>query len=341
MVHAADLLVHTPSGLYCPAGDFYIDPMRPVHRAVITHAHADHARTGHGHYLASEQSAPLLRARLGAGIALQTLPFGQALNHHGVRLSLHPAGHVLGAAQVRLEHGGRVWVASGDYEVGGAEHNPSRTPFEPVRCDCFLTECTFGLPVYRWPDAREVFAQMRQWVQAQAACGVASVLRGYSLGKAQHLLAGLGPLDALPPLYVHPTVAAMNRAYAAAGVALPPARVLPAQPSAALRGALVIAPPQAALPVLEGLPWQEAFASGWMHLQRGRHQRARGAGFVLSDHADWPGLLQAVAASGASRVIVMHGQAGPLVQWLQANGLEAGGLRAGTLHGGPLEAAAT
>jgi putative mRNA 3-end processing factor len=317
-----DLIVATPAGLYCPAGDFYIDPMRPVERAVITHAHADHARAGHGQYLGTTLGAAVLRARL-PGIRLHTVAYGEAVVHRGVRISLHPAGHVLGAAQVRVEHRGQVWVVSGDYEVGGPGHNPTCTPFEPVRCDTFITECTFGLPLYRWPSSKGVFEQMRLWAQANAACGVASVLRGYSLGKAQHLLAGLGDFA---PLHVHAAVADMNEAYRASGVQLPATTALPAQPDARLRGAVIVAPPQAALPALEGLPRQEAFASGWMHLRRGRQQRARGAGFVLSDHADWPGLLQAVAASRASRVIVMHGQAPPLVDWLRSQGLDAGRL---------------
>src|SRR3954452_12780483 len=152
---AGDLIVQRPEGLYCPPGDFYIDPWRPVARAVITHAHADHARIGHAHYLAHTDSAGTLRARLGADIHLQTLPYGEVIDHHGVRLSLHPAGHVLGSAQVRLEHGGRVWVASGDYYVAGSvadarEDNQTCAPFEPVRCHCFITESTFGLPIYRW-----------------------------------------------------------------------------------------------------------------------------------------------------------------------------------------------
>jgi putative mRNA 3-end processing factor len=194
-----------------------------------------------------------------------------------------------------------------------------------VRCDTFITECTFGLPLYRWPDSKRVFEHIRLWAQANAASGVASVLRGYSLGKAQHLLAGLGDFA---PLHVHATVAAMNQAYAASGIRLPPTTTLPAQPDARLRGAVIVAPPQAGLPALEDLPRQEAFASGWMHLRRGRQQRSRGAGFVLSDHADWPGLLQAVAATQATRVIVMHGQSEPLVSCLRAQGLDAGRLHA-------------
>ena len=180
-------------GLYCPPGDFYIDPWRPVERAVITHAHADHARRGHGRYLAAAPAEGVLRARLGDEIALQTLAYGEAIEHHGVRVSLHPAGHVLGSAQVRLEHGGRVWVASGDYYVAGdsadaREDNATCTPFEPVRCHCFITESTFGLPIYRWRPQAELFAAIDAWWRRNAEAGRASLLLGYSFGKAQRIL---------------------------------------------------------------------------------------------------------------------------------------------------------
>ncbi|HWI09904.1 MAG TPA: DNA ligase-associated DEXH box helicase, partial [Burkholderiaceae bacterium] len=184
-----DLVVLRPEGLYCPPGDFYIDPWRPVERAVITHAHADHARTGHAHYLAAAPGEGVLRARLGA-VDLQTLAYGAAVDHFGVRVSLHPAGHVLGSAQVRLEHRGQVWVASGDYFVAGAaddplEANATCTPFEPVRCHCFITESTFGLPIYRWQPQAELFAAIDDWWRGNAEAGRASLILGYSFGKAQ------------------------------------------------------------------------------------------------------------------------------------------------------------
>ena len=195
-----DLVVQRPHGLYCPPGDFYIDPWRPVDRAVITHAHADHARPGHAHYLAARPSEGVLRARLG-DIRLDTLAYGERLVHRGVTISLHPAGHVLGSAQVRLEHGGQVWVASGDYKVAP---DPTCAPFEPVRCDTFITESTFGLPVYRWPSDDELFAQVNAWWAANAAAGRASVLACYSFGKAQRLLGGIDP--SIGPVVVHGAV---------------------------------------------------------------------------------------------------------------------------------------
>ena len=325
---SSDLIVERPEGLYCPPGGFYIDPWRPVDRAVITHAHADHARAGHGHYLAAAPGEGVLRARLGE-IALQTLAYGEAIEHHGVRLSLHPAGHVLGSAQVRLEHGGRVWVASGDYFASGAgDDNSTCTPFEPVRCDCFITESTFGLPIYRWRPQREVFADIDQWWRANAENGRASLLMGYSFGKAQRLLAGVDA--AIGPIVVHGAVEPLNRAYRAAGVVLPPTfNVMEITDKALLKRALVIAPPS-----VHGSAWtrrfgdaSDAFASGWMQLRGTRRRRGIDRGFVLSDHADWPGLQRAIEATGAERVIVTHGYEAVMVRWLGDQGLDAGAFR--------------
>ncbi len=320
---ADDLVVQRPEGLYCPAGDFYIDPWRPVARAVITHAHADHARRGHGHYLATAASAGVLRARLG-DIALQTLDYGQAVVHHGVRLSLHPAGHVLGSAQVRLQHGGRVWVASGDYKV-----RPDRTcaPFEPVRCDVFITESTFGLPIYRWASDEQVFADINRWWAGNAAQGRVSVLMAYSFGKAQRILAGVDA--SIGPILVHPSVEVLNRAYAQAGVVLPSTQPLSVWSRQArqqgLAGALLVLPPQALTPALLRRlgDVSTAFASGWMQLRGARRRAGWDAGFALSDHADWPGLQAAIAATGAERVIVTHGSVDVMVRHLQERGLQA------------------
>lgn len=321
-----DLVVQRPEGLYCPPGDFHIDPWRPVDRAVITHAHGDHARRGHAHYLAAAPSEAVLRSRLGEDITLQALPYGAAIEHRGVRISLHPAGHVLGSAQVRLEHGGQVWVCSGDYFVSGVDDDENTTcaPFGPVRCDCFITESTFGLPIYRWRPQREVFADIDAWWRGNAADGRASLLLGYSFGKAQRLLAGVDA--SIGPVFVHGAVEPLNAAYRAAGVALPPTQLLiDVKDKAALRGALVIAPPS-----VQGSPWlrrlgehSNAFASGWMQLRGARRRQAMDRGFVLSDHADWPGLQRAIAATGASRVIVTHGYEAVMVRWLAEQGLRA------------------
>ena len=316
-----DLVVQRPEGLYCPPGDFYVDPWRPVDRAVITHAHADHARTGHAHYLAARDAEHVLRARLGA-IDLQLAGYGEAVTINGVRVSLHPAGHVLGSAQVRIEHQGRVWAVSGDYKLGA---DPTCAPFEPVACETFITESTFGLPVYRWAPDAAVFAQVNAWWQANAAAGRASVLFCYAFGKAQRVLAGVDAT--IGPIVVHGAVEPLNAAYRASGVRLPPTqRVGDVTDKAVFRRALVLAPPSAA-----GSPWMrrfgdysDAFASGWMQLRGVRRRRALDRGFVLSDHADWPGLMQAIGATGAQRVIVTHGQVPIMVRWLAAQGLQAG-----------------
>jgi putative mRNA 3-end processing factor len=320
-----DLVVQSPEGLYCPAGDFHIDPWRPVARAVITHAHADHARRGHAAYLAQAAGAGVLRARLG-DIQLQPLAYGERVVIHGVALSLHPAGHVLGSAQVRLEHGGRVWVVSGDYFCSGAgDANPTCAAFEPVRCDCFITESTFGLPIYRWRPQVEVLSEVDQWWRGNADAGRASLLLAYSFGKAQRLLAGVD--SSIGRIVVHAAVEPLSRAYREQGVPLPATRLLDEIGDAAdLRRALVIAPP-----AVHGSPWTrrlgdcaDAFASGWMQLRGARRRHGVDRGFVLSDHADWPGLQAAIAATGAERVIVTHGYEAVMVRWLQQQGLQAG-----------------
>jgi len=325
---ANDLVIERPQGLYCPAGDFYIDPRRAVDRAVLTHAHADHARAGHRHVLATAVSGGVLRSRLGPGLPLQGLAYGETVSHRGVRISLHPAGHVLGSAQVRLEHCGQVWVASGDYLLSAHDEcNPTCAPFEPLRCDCFITESTFGLPVYRWAPQHQVFADINAWWQANAAAGRPSLLMAYSLGKAQRLIAGVDA--SIGPIVVHSAVTPINDAYRAAGVPLPPTHQLgtPAL-GQALAGALVVAPP-----AVRGGAWAQglggasvAFASGWMALRSARQRPGLDRGFVLSDHADWPGLQRAIAATSASRIIVTHGYEAVMVRWLREQGLDASSL---------------
>jgi putative mRNA 3-end processing factor len=315
-----ELVVQRPEGLYCPPGDFYIDPWRPVARAVITHAHSDHARFGNGHYLASVPSEGVLRARLG-DINLQALPYGERIAHNGVTLSLHPAGHVLGSAQVRLEYGGQVWVASGDYKVAP---DPTCAPFEPVRCDVFITESTFGLPIYRWCDDADLFSQINAWWARNVEHNRASVLTCYSFGKAQRILAGVDP--SIGPIVVHGAVEPLNRAYREAGVPLPDTQSALHIARAEIKRALVVCPPSAA-----ASPWmrrfgadaQLAFASGWMQVRGNRRRGGYDRGFVLSDHADWPGLLKAIGATGAARVIVTHGSSAAMVRYLTEQGLEA------------------
>ena len=331
---AGDLIVRSPQGLYCPDADVHIDPWRSVPRAIITHAHADHARRGHGAYLGSEEGASVLKARLG-DIRLQTLPYGEALRIGDAEISLHPAGHVLGSAQVRVAARGQVWVASGDYFCTSAEVEAADrasglrgtcAPFEPVACQTFITESTFGLPLFRWRAAHEVMGDIRRWWADNASEGRISVLYGYSFGKAQRLLAGLW--DGPGPLFVHAAVADMNRAYAQAGVVLPPWTPLPSSPTRGEplpRHSLIVAPPSGLSQAWQRSlqPVSEAFASGWMHLRGLRRRQGLDRGFVLSDHADWPGLQRAIAATGAERVIVTHGYEDVMVRWLQQQGLQA------------------
>jgi putative mRNA 3-end processing factor len=294
--------------------------------AVITHAHADHARAGAGVYYTSVSGAEMLRARL-PGAEVRAIGWGieQGQDFGGVRVSLHTAGHVLGSAQVRVESpSGEVWVVSGDYKVvpdGVAE------PFEPVACDVFITESTFGLPIYRWPDPARVMAEIHEWWRDNAREGVTSVIFAYALGKAQRLLAHLSPPDpSAGPLMAHGAVLTMNEAYTRAGARLPHVEKAdrPAVRAAGGRG-LVVAPPSAdGSAWLKGLgPVSRAACSGWMQVRGVRRRANLDRGFILSDHADWPGLLHAVRASGARRVGVTHGSTGPFVRYLSEQGFEA------------------
>lgn len=315
------LITLREAGLYCEAGDFYIDPWQPVARAVITHAHSDHARPGHESYLTARAGEAVLRVRLGPAASIRTVAYGERVAMNGVTLSLHPAGHVLGSAQVRIAHAGQVWVVSGDYRV---EADVTCAAFEPVRCDTFVTESTFGLPVYRWRPQAELFAEINEWWRANQAAGKASVLFAYAFGKAQRLLAGVD--SSIGPIICHGAVEALNHAYRASGVALP--RTLRVSGIACgfdFSRALVIAPPSA-----QSTPWpkrfgeySDAFASGWMQIRGARRRRAVDRGFALSDHADWPGLMNAIAATGAERVFVTHGQVSVMVRWLSEQGYDA------------------
>jgi putative mRNA 3-end processing factor len=312
------LLELRDAGVYCPPGDFYIDPWGAVPRAVLTHAHADHARYGSKAYLVAQPGETVFRARLGDSL-LQPVAYGETVTINGVQVSLHPAGHLLGSAQIRVEHRGEVWVVSGDYKRA-----PDRTcaPFEVVTCHTFVTESTFGLPIFRWPAADEVFAAINAWWRSNQANGRTSVLLGYALGKAQRLLAGLDP--DVGPIYTHGAVERLVEAYRAAGVALPATNYAAAATRDWSQG-LILAPPST-----QGTPWLRRFgdvstglASGWMQLRGTRRRRAVDRGFVLSDHVDWRDLLATIAATGAERVWVTHGYTAVVVRWLQEHGIEA------------------
>lgn len=320
-----DLLQLTDRGLYCPAGDFYVDPWEPVDRAVITHAHADHARPGSRSYLTAAEGETVLRVRMGPDASIQTAGYGEPVMMNRARVSLHPAGHVLGSSQVRIEVEGQICVVSGDYKV---ESDSTCTSFEPVRCHTFVTESTFGLPIYRWPREAEVLADIRAWWATNRAEGRATLLFAYALGKSQRLLAGLG--NDHGPIFTHGAVERLTQAYRAAGVTLPETMHVGAAPKGqSWAKALIVAPPLA-----NGTPWVRRFGnaatgflSGWMQVRGFRRRRAIDRGFVLSDHADWPGLLHAVRETGAERVWVTHGYSEVLARWLREHGLDARTMR--------------
>jgi len=314
------VLTFTDRGIYCPAGDFHIDPWRPVARALITHGHSDHARPGHAAYLATPEALPVIRRRLGP-ITADALPYGQSRLMGGAKVSFHPAGHVPGSAQIRVEVAGEVWVVSGDYKT---EADGLAEPFVPVACHTFISECTFGLPIFRWEPQPKVMARIAAWWAENAAAGRTSILGAYSFGKAQRLLAGLPPLG---PILTHGAVEEMTQTLRDQGYPLPATiRVTPGVTGKTHPGALAIAPPSAL-----GSAWatrlgpaSEAFVSGWMAVRGIRRRRGTGTGFVLSDHADWAGLNQAIRATGAERVFVTHGYTAPFRHWLETQGYNAG-----------------
>ncbi len=320
-----DLVVLRPEGLYCAAGDFHIDPWRPVARAVITHGHGDHARPGMKEYHCSEGSLPILRWRLG-DVPVQAHAEGVPFRLGQVQISLHPAGHVLGSSQVRIDDGQQVWVASGDYK---RQPDPTCTPFEVVPCDTFITEATFALPIYRWPDTPAVAAEILAWRRECEQRGEAAILLCYALGKAQRVLAELLPLDDRPA-WLHGAIANGVAVYRQAGVPMLETLTVAEQgrqPDAA--GQLILAPPSAA-----GTPWmrrfgrhQLGFASGWMQLRGNRRRRNVDRGFVISDHADWPALLQTIEQTGAQRVIATHGNTDALIPFLRERGVAAEAFR--------------
>jgi putative mRNA 3-end processing factor len=322
---SGDLVVTSGEGLYCRAGDFHIDPWRPVPRAVITHAHGDHARPGSGAYWVAEPGTAIARIRLGEDARIMPLAYAEAVELGRTRVSLHAAGHVLGSAQVRIECADRVAVVSGDFK---RDADPTCAPFEPIACDTFVTEATFALPVYRWPDASQVVRELREWWLGNRERGETSIVCCYALGKAQRILAELSRLTD-ETVYIHGALAALTAAYREAGVAMAPtARVVDQPPKHDFRGALVLAPPAASRsPWMKRFrPAQVAFASGWMRIRGNRRRLGYDRGFVLSDHADWPGLVATIEQTGARRVLATHGYTDGLILHLRAQGIDAGAL---------------
>ncbi|HEX6913924.1 MAG TPA: ligase-associated DNA damage response exonuclease [Chitinophagaceae bacterium] len=314
------LIEFTSKGLCCPQGGFYIDPWSPVDRALITHAHGDHARFGNKSYLSHHYTKPLLRARLGEG-SYESVEWNEKININGVKVSFHPAGHMIGSSQVRVEYNGEVWVFSGDYKI---ENDGLSGQFEPVRCDTFITESTFGLPIYRWKPQEEIFRQMQSWVLRNREAGRTSVILAYSLGKAQRLLRPLHEVAGV--IYAHGAIYNMHQALVNAGWDLPPVeRITYETPKEKLKNSVILAPPGA-----EGTSWIRRFqpfavgaCSGWMQVRGNVRRKNVDGAFVISDHADWEGLLYAVKATGASRVYVTHGYQAAFSRFLNESGIEA------------------
>lgn len=319
------MLIQSRKGLYCPLGDFYIDPSGSVDRAVITHAHADHARRGSRHYYSARSGVSLLKARLGQRISVSGHEYGQAFDLNGVQVSFHPAGHILGSAQIRMEARGEVWVVSGDYKRSA---DPTCETFEPVACDVFVTEATFGTPGFVWPKDQDLGQEIFEWWQANAVRGVNSVLFAYSLGKTQRILGELRRL-APRPVICHHAAAALNECYRAEGVQLAPTRCLSTvADDELLRGELLLVPRSYLSSDRArslGDRVETAFASGWMANGAKTHRISSGVdrGFVISDHADWNDLLRTISESRARRIYVQHRGNGALVRHLRSLGLMA------------------
>jgi putative mRNA 3-end processing factor len=312
----------TEKGLYCEAGDFYLDPWAPVPRAIISHAHADHLHPGSQAYLCSGPSLALVRDRLEEGAVLEAMPYGEIRRLGEAKVSLHPAGHILGSAQVRVEVNGEVWVFSGDYKRAP---DPTCTGFEPVRCHTFITEATFALPIYKWEEPRNIFQEIYDWWEANRNRGVCSVLFCYTLGKAQRILAELTHWTERR-VYIHGALSATEARYREQNIRLLPTAVATEEPKGhSFAGELVLAPVTA-----KGTVWmrrfgafQTAFASGWMRVRGLRRKRHFDRGFALSDHADWPALLSTIAEMRAERVWTTHGYAEPLARYLKEKDVTA------------------
>jgi putative mRNA 3-end processing factor len=315
-----ELITFTKEGIYCPQGKFYIDPWLPVDHAIITHGHADHARWGNKHYLCHTFTEPILRLRIDANLSITTLGYNEPTFINGVKLSLHPAGHIIGSAQVRLEYEGYVAVISGDYKT---EYDGISTAFEPVKCHAFVTESTFGLPIYNWVPQTELFDDIKTWIAGNQAQDKTSVFMAYSLGKAQRLMKGL---EGTARIFVHNSINNLNKAIESCGIPLPiTERVTMETPKAETQKNIVILPPALlGTNLIKKLPNAAvAICSGWMQVRGSRRWQAADAGFAVSDHADWGGLLTAIKATGAEKVYVTHGSTATFSKYLNEIGIES------------------
>ncbi len=314
------LIEFSDKGLYCRAGDFYIDPWRPVDRAVITHAHSDHARWGSKFYLCHHDTKPLLQQRLGPNF-YQSIAWNEPIYLNGVRLTLFPAGHIIGSSQIRVEYNGEIWVVSGDYKL---ENDGLSGQFEPIKCHSFITESTFGLPIYNWKPQQEIYTDIQNWIKKNQAAGKTSVLIAYSLGKAQRLLAPIAEIT--ERIFVHGAVYNIHMALVNAGWKLPGVKKVGMETSKEeLKGSVVIAPSSA-----EGSPWLRRFlpyeigiCSGWMQVRGNVRRKNADAGFALSDHADWNGLIAACKATEAECIYATHGFQSVFSRYLNEQGIQA------------------
>jgi putative mRNA 3-end processing factor len=314
------LIEFTDCGFFCRPGGFYIDPWKPVNHALITHGHSDHARWGSKNYLCHTDTKPILLTRLGPG-SYQTLGYNEPITINGVRVSLHPAGHIIGSAQIRVEYKGEVWVISGDYKL---ENDGLSGQFEPVKCQHFISECTFGLPIYKWKKQDVIFNDIQDWIRKNKQRGKSSILFAYSLGKAQRLLPAVSAVT--DRILVHGAVYNVHMSLVNAGIQLPEVhRVTPDTPKEWLKSSVVIAPSSA-----ESTPWLKKFGplsigvcSGWMQVRGNMRRRNADAGFALSDHADWEGLITAIKATEAEKVYVTHGFTAAFGRYLNEIGIEA------------------
>ena len=316
-----DLLEFTGNGIYCPLADVYLDPWKPVPKALVSHGHSDHASWGHGSYLCTTSAAPVIKHRLNLSGNIQAIEFGKSIFIKGVQFSFHPAGHIPGSAQIRVAHNGEAWVFSGDYKL---ESDGISEPFESLKCHTFITESTFGLPVYKWKPQREVFDDINQWWRSNQSAGKVTILAGYALGKSQRILKNVDP--SIGKIFVHGAVDTLTQILRTQQLGLPPTiYVTNEMKKKDFEGALVVCPPSAI-----GSPWLRKFdpyslgiASGWMGLRGARRRRGADRGFILSDHADWTDLNRAVEATGAQRVFVTHGYSEVFAHWLSEKGIEA------------------
>lgn len=309
------------NGIYCAEANVYIDPWRPVDRALITHGHSDHSRAGHKSYLCTNSSVPIIKHRLGAGINIKGIAYNETIRVNGVKISFHPAGHIIGSAQIRLEGQGEVWVVSGDYKI---ENDGISEAFEPVKCSHFITESTFGLPVYRWREQSKVFDEINTWWRENQQLGKTTIITAYSLGKAQRILHNID--SSIGKIFCHGAIGNMNQAIAESGIPLKETLLVNTESKPQdFEGSLIMAPPGAL-----GSSWMKRFkkvsigiASGWMMLRGARRRRGADRGFVLSDHCDWDGLNQAIAETGAENIYPTHGYTEIYSRWLREQGYNA------------------